>query len=62
MQEWEYRTYYIKVGVLNDNIDTLQTALSRYGLGGWELVALTAQPNHPAGYVAIFKRPKPSRR
>jgi Domain of unknown function (DUF4177) len=62
LQEWEYRTFYIRVEALNNNTQPLETALNQQGSSGWELVSVTAQPNHPAGYVAVFKRPKHWRR
>ena len=58
MQEWEYRTYYITVPALSNNIEQLDIALHQHGSRGWELVSIASQPNHPAGYGAVFKRPR----
>jgi len=44
-QQWEYQT------LVNDNIH----GLNRVGLEGWELVAVTSEPNNMWFYL---KRPK----
>ncbi len=62
MEEWEYRTLYIRVEALNSDTQPLESALNREEWRGWELVSVTLQPNYPAGYVAVFKRPRHWRR
>jgi hypothetical protein len=57
MTKWEYVSIALVKGILDAGVKTQEDLLNKYGLDGWELVAIVAlQINQSFEVVAYLKR------
>ena len=57
MTKWEYVSIALVKGIIDSGVKTQEDLLNKYGLDGWELVAIVAlQINQSFEVVAYLKR------
>jgi hypothetical protein len=57
MTKWEYVSIALVKGIIDAGVKTQEDLLNKYGLDGWELVAIVAlQINQSFEVVAYLKR------
>ena len=57
MTKWEYVSIVLVKGIIDAGVKTQEDLLNKYGLDGWELVAIVAlQINQSFDVVAYLKR------
>jgi hypothetical protein len=57
MTKWEYVSIALVKGIIDAGVKTQEDLLNKYGLDGWELVAIVAlQINQSFELVAYLKR------
>ncbi|MGA3289119.1 MAG: DUF4177 domain-containing protein [Candidatus Bathyarchaeia archaeon] len=57
MTKWEYVSIALVKGIIDAGVKTQEDLLNKYGLDGWELVAIVAlQINQSFDVVAYLKR------
>jgi hypothetical protein len=57
MTKWEYVSIALVKGIIDSGVKTQEDLLNKYGLDGWELVAIVAlQINQSFELVAYLKR------